>query len=552
MIENLLHVCTMYDGFATLYFFVLFFFIFLPLPYAFLSRISAAITGADVLLCKQAGFDGGLRQWFLMEIFEQQSASLQANISSKYPVLSAPGLDSGRFFKIFVYAINLRGRSEPVLLEGYTLKAAEKQTVALTSYKGSQANFELTPILSVGIFVGILVAIICIGIGTLAALKLRSHKQQQKYQHQNQKFSRPGNLQIKDKISLPLSHSEEMYDEKNPDVVPYNEAVDGEYKQKSATQTPSGHLSTTSEAEISCKPPTDERGLYQSNKDEELHYAELSLAAGASSSNAKKTLAVDCSNSMLLQGTSNPSVMSMSANGVTAAAGTLPHGSTGVRKLLPSIPTTTKNSTLQRNKTGVPPPPPPTYDYFEEPTIYAQIDHYKTSTSAGNSSSASPFPPCISSPTSQGTPSTVSPGTVQMYTLPSHPGGYHTLPHNHHQPNISTYNSSTSVMQILGTATPSSTSSASNYQHGTLPMPPSYQQHQKQQQQLHLEQSVPPPLGQMLVSSNSSGLASATTTAAITSPSSSLSGLSAIGKSYSREIVTVRTPLMYSQQESCV
>jgi len=30
--------------------------------------------------------------------------------------------------------------------------------------------------------------------------------------------------------------------------------VDGEYKQKSATQTPSGHLSTTSEAEISCKP----------------------------------------------------------------------------------------------------------------------------------------------------------------------------------------------------------------------------------------------------------------------------------------------------------
>lgn len=44
------------------------------------------------------------------------------------------------------------------------------------------------------------------------------------------------------------------------------EKVDGEYKQKSATQTPSGHLSTTSEAEISCKPPTDERGLYASSK----------------------------------------------------------------------------------------------------------------------------------------------------------------------------------------------------------------------------------------------------------------------------------------------
>lgn len=41
--------------------------------------------------------------------------------------------------------------------------------------------------------------------------------------------------------------------------------VDGEYKQKSATQTPSGHLSTTSEAEISCK-PSDDRGMYQSSK----------------------------------------------------------------------------------------------------------------------------------------------------------------------------------------------------------------------------------------------------------------------------------------------
>lgn len=33
-------------------------------------------------------------------------------------------------------------------------------------------------------------------------------------------------------------------------------AEGGEYKQKSATQTPSGHLSTTSEAEITCKPST--------------------------------------------------------------------------------------------------------------------------------------------------------------------------------------------------------------------------------------------------------------------------------------------------------
>lgn len=55
--------------------------------------------------------------------------------------------------------------------------------------------------------------------------------------------------------------------------------VDGEYKQKSATQTPSGHLSTTSEVEISCKPGatagvsasvaascSTDSGAYQSSK----------------------------------------------------------------------------------------------------------------------------------------------------------------------------------------------------------------------------------------------------------------------------------------------
>lgn len=63
-----------------------------------------------------------------MEIFDQQSNTLQANISSKYPVFTVNGLDSGKLLKIIIYAINVKGRSELVLLEAFTLKAAEKQT----------------------------------------------------------------------------------------------------------------------------------------------------------------------------------------------------------------------------------------------------------------------------------------------------------------------------------------------------------------------------------------------------------------------------------------
>lgn len=95
---------------------------------------------------------------------------------------------------------------------------------------GPHAEFELSPILSIGIFIGILTVIICIIIAVAAALKLRT-SQPGKGHHAatgNGKAGgvlgkRPGNLPIKEKISLPLSQSEDMYDEKNPDVVPTNE-----------------------------------------------------------------------------------------------------------------------------------------------------------------------------------------------------------------------------------------------------------------------------------------------------------------------------------------
>ncbi|XP_037942791.1 uncharacterized protein LOC119675656 [Teleopsis dalmanni] len=89
------------------------------------------------------GFDGGLRQWFQMELFDQHNGMMQANITSKYPMFTVAGLDSGRFFKIFIYAVNLRGRSEAVLIEGYTLKAAEKQTVQQIGYDSSSLSITI-------------------------------------------------------------------------------------------------------------------------------------------------------------------------------------------------------------------------------------------------------------------------------------------------------------------------------------------------------------------------------------------------------------------------
>lgn len=90
--------------------------------------LSFALTDSSMTTNMTAiGFDGGQRQWFRMEIYEQKSGLLQANISSRHPSFVVSGLEAGRLLTIAVYAVNIKGHSDRVILEGFTLKAAEKQ-----------------------------------------------------------------------------------------------------------------------------------------------------------------------------------------------------------------------------------------------------------------------------------------------------------------------------------------------------------------------------------------------------------------------------------------
>lgn len=83
---------------------------------------------------------------------------------------------------------------------------------------GPHETFDRSTMLSFGILVGLLTALVCVIIGIIAVLKIRTANNKKSNNKQ-----RPGNLPIKEKISVPLSHSEDVYDEKNPDVVPSNE-----------------------------------------------------------------------------------------------------------------------------------------------------------------------------------------------------------------------------------------------------------------------------------------------------------------------------------------
>lgn len=74
------------------------------------------------------GFDGGLQQFFVMEIYDALTKKLVSNVTSRFPVFFISGLESGVGFAIELYAANKKGRSTIVHLQAATLKSAEKHT----------------------------------------------------------------------------------------------------------------------------------------------------------------------------------------------------------------------------------------------------------------------------------------------------------------------------------------------------------------------------------------------------------------------------------------
>lgn len=72
------------------------------------------------------GFDGGLQQFFIMEIYDALTKKLVSNVTSRFPVFLVGGLESGVGFEIQLYAANKKGHSSRVHLQASTLKSAEK------------------------------------------------------------------------------------------------------------------------------------------------------------------------------------------------------------------------------------------------------------------------------------------------------------------------------------------------------------------------------------------------------------------------------------------
>jgi len=80
------------------------------------------------------GFNGGLPQSFILELYESLSTKLKTNVSSHVPVFAVSGLEPGLSYTAHIYAFNNKGRSEPAMVPVYTTQLPE---TLITREKGN-------------------------------------------------------------------------------------------------------------------------------------------------------------------------------------------------------------------------------------------------------------------------------------------------------------------------------------------------------------------------------------------------------------------------------
>ncbi|XP_064470333.1 hemicentin-1-like [Ornithodoros turicata] len=92
---------------------------------------------------------GGLRQQFVLELYDNGGAPCRANFSGPLPAFHVTDLPAGSFFMLIVYAANAKGRSPPVLLTASTLPAVAESLLIQRTESGWQLKVSFSPVLVV-------------------------------------------------------------------------------------------------------------------------------------------------------------------------------------------------------------------------------------------------------------------------------------------------------------------------------------------------------------------------------------------------------------------
>ncbi|XP_043241732.1 hemicentin-2-like isoform X2 [Amphibalanus amphitrite] len=127
-------------------------------------------TTASLETACQAGFHGGLQQWFTVMVRDSVTQEMVANRSSALPRFFISDLQEGRNYTVTMYAYNDRGRGRLQRLQVATL-TTPAETGEMTGPLGSL--FRMTPIL--GILIGIVGTLVLLAIAIVVTMRLRGH-----------------------------------------------------------------------------------------------------------------------------------------------------------------------------------------------------------------------------------------------------------------------------------------------------------------------------------------------------------------------------------------
>ncbi|CAG0879414.1 unnamed protein product [Darwinula stevensoni] len=152
------------------------------------------------------GFDGGLKQFFHMDVFDSDTMELKANRTTPIPRFTVKGLEEDLSLLVYVYASNARGKSPITSLEARTPRVMENK---MDKEEGRGLTLALTPL--VMLLAGGIGAIVLTTAIVLIFLVLR----------RRQRRSRSRSPQHKHTISEGKRNlnSDPPSDEKNPDII---------------------------------------------------------------------------------------------------------------------------------------------------------------------------------------------------------------------------------------------------------------------------------------------------------------------------------------------
>ncbi|XP_054258090.1 hemicentin-1-like isoform X2 [Macrosteles quadrilineatus] len=149
-----------------------------------------------------AGFDGGLPQVFVMEVYDVTSHALVSNVTSRAPWFKVAGLGAGLNFHIVVYAANAKGRSDVTVLTANTVRSEGRLEGFHLHLASTSMLQQLSPLIA--IVLGAAGSVVLVVLAVLTALRLKCRRE-----------SKPGDS---------TKHSSESNDsiEKNPDIIPHS------------------------------------------------------------------------------------------------------------------------------------------------------------------------------------------------------------------------------------------------------------------------------------------------------------------------------------------